>query len=1110
MFSIPDFSESSRDTLLPSINAPSGKQITDAQPVQTSSVRQVLPARLRKLDNSERQDVVALQEAAEERGRVLIEQAMPDALLEATDGPIVPDEWDDLAGDDDDDDEQVQASLENPLPGAPQPIVQPEPTSLSSVPELEADPFHCPEIYNRSEPDTPDQSAHFTPAIRLLYILVSWLHTHFHLPFVACNAVLIVVYNILHLAGSSLSSTYYRTLPSVIDHLNVEPKFLALPVCPGCQRLFPPSTDPNIPCPFCKSPIFMPTISNTKKSTKTSHRPLLQFPYKSLESQLRDILEADGMEEAAEAWRLKERRAGVYRDMFDGEICKELPGPDGEPFFQNPLPPDNTELRIALTQGVDWFSYLRSLIAPSHSSGPMTFNIANFEPHIKYRTSNVLLGGILPGPKEQTGDQVQFYQKVFVNELLRLYYIGFTIRTKRYPDGRLVRVVLVCVICDKPAAVKLGGFGSHSHTFFCHRCWIQQLEKATAAAFQQNAFPPRSHEEHAARGSQYANLENETLRKAFVKEFAARWAELSRLPYFNLCRMIVIDPMHNLILGLIKTHFYNIWVQLKVLRKTKELRRFHDLLSKLQLPSFLGRLPALMGEPAGGSLTADQWLIAATIVCPLLLPQIWEEYCPSKEDADYVLIQRLESLAKAVDAKKKAQAAARRAAKAAEQATRDIQQATSQVNGNSGNSRSKRKRKPTARAKESAEYLQKDSEAAMVTDEGEHEVDPDEDWGSEASKRQRIAGGEIDEEDKGRETEPTIPNLHPDDLPHFFKLTEALKLICAYEFTDDDIEDADRLLREYCTDLLRLYGPSVIKPNHHFATHTALGLRDFGPIRGYWTFLFERINKVLKSYNSANHSGGELEVSFFREFHRTVQQSRVMSSALTDGCATVKDSIEAMYKATNDDRGTVQALARDLDTVHPDGGIKFQLGTRSRILKKERLSLQLYQKLLAHLQLIMLDIPKPLTSYLDTRSDGVILTNMANMYDYVIIHGRRYWTTRASSLGHNSLIAVLIDGQYYVGELLLVLLLEQQEIGRKIYGHVRWQLPASQIDLSDTYWPTSKRLGMSFWQYDRYQPEDGEGPSPLIPLDCIIGPAVRTEVAIQNQKFWLTMVLPQN
>jgi len=61
--------------------------------------------------------------------------------------------------------------------------------------------------------------------------------------------------------------------------------------------------------------------------------------------------------------------------------------------------------------------------------------------------------------------------------------------------------------------------------------------------------------------------------------------------------MIVIDLMHNLFFGgpellfpqhyssylpsagVVKTHFYHIWVQHKVLRKTKELQRFHAILA---------------------------------------------------------------------------------------------------------------------------------------------------------------------------------------------------------------------------------------------------------------------------------------------------------------------------------------------------------------------------------------------------------------------------------------------------------------------------------------------------------------------------------------------------
>ena len=72
----------------------------------------------------------------------------------------------------------------------------------------------------------------------------------------------------------------------------------------------------------------------------------------------------------------------------------------------------------------------------------------------------------------------------------------------------------------------------------------------------------------------------------------------------------------------------------------------------------------------------------------------------------------------------------------------------------------------------------------------------------------------------------------------------------------------------------QLYGPDVLRPNHHYATHTAECVRDYGPLHGFWTFLFERLNKVLKSYKTNNHSGGELETSFLREFFRTVATAR--------------------------------------------------------------------------------------------------------------------------------------------------------------------------------------------------------------------------------------------
>lgn len=131
--------------------------------------------------------------------------------------------------------------------------------------------------------------------------------------------------------------------------------------------------------------------------------------------------------------------------------------------------------------------------------------------------------------------------------------------------GRLVRVILVAVVCDKPAAHKIGGFASHSHTNFCSLCWISLHEKTKASAFQHEgmsilfliifipssikAFRRRTNEEHRQLGEIYRQLPNPNARKNFVRERATRYSQLSRLPYFNLVEQIVIDPMHNLFLG---------------------------------------------------------------------------------------------------------------------------------------------------------------------------------------------------------------------------------------------------------------------------------------------------------------------------------------------------------------------------------------------------------------------------------------------------------------------------------------------------------------------------------------------------------------------------------
>ncbi|OCH86190.1 hypothetical protein OBBRIDRAFT_814722 [Obba rivulosa] len=267
-------------------------------------------------------------------------------------------------------------------------------------------------------------------------------------------------------------------------------------------------------------------------------------------------------------------------------------------------------------------------------------------------------------------------------------------------------------------------------------------------------------------------------RDEFFKAHAARYFALSRLPYFDPVRMSVIDPMHNILLGVVKTQWYDTWILTRTLRERtstkklpRELDRIHALLTQFEMPSWVGRLPNDVGYPAGGSLTSDEWKAMVLVYLPLIIPLIWEDSC------------------------------------------------------------------------EAAQQEHAKKMAAWNTSEQKRQA--------RADKGKRKANGQPEEP----QPQPKL-RMHPRDADNFLSLAAALKVILA-----------------------RSLHPSHVKPNHHFITHIFTQIEDFGPVYGFWTFLFERLNKILKNYSVNNHEGGELEVTFMREFDRE-RRLRCMVSAV--------------------------------------------------------------------------------------------------------------------------------------------------------------------------------------------------------------------------------------
>ncbi|KIJ11914.1 hypothetical protein PAXINDRAFT_15245 [Paxillus involutus ATCC 200175] len=358
--------------------------------------------------------------------------------------------------------------------------------------------------------------------------------------------------------------------------------------------------------------------------------------------------------------------------------------------------------------------------------------------------------------------------------------------------------------------------------------------------------------------------------------------------------------------------------------------------------------------------------------------------------------------------------------------------------------------------------------------------------------------------------------LHPDDPAHFLKLLSALRLLIKHTITDADIEEADQLIREYCTGLIKLYGSSCVKPNHHYATHTTTFVRNFGPLHDFWTFLFERLNKVLKSFKTNNHSGSELETTFFCEFHRMCQSSRLTYSLLQQGTQTLQcEAAEIMLKASSEERGTVAglaALSKELDEVHADAGQQYGLSPRRQC---KIMTNNTYQLLAQTICFQSPETPVHCRSNCPVVPHSLPLNREATFFDYVTVKGKRYYASRSVRVKSSSLVQVGLPHAdreritYAHGEITEIFQFDQ-DIHHKNesmwFARMRWF--KSWTGERDDIWDKFAAMNVRLWEIEEYHDKDTQLPA-LISPQWICGHLALKTVSIgaNRIKVWATIDL---
>ncbi|KAJ6534262.1 hypothetical protein B0H19DRAFT_1080746 [Mycena capillaripes] len=490
--------------------------------------------------------------------------------------------------------------------------------------------------------------------------------------------------------------------------------------------------------------------------------------------------------------------------------------------------------------------------------------------------------------------------------------------------------------------------------------------------------------------------------------------------------------MHNLLLGLAKTQWYTAWIKSGSLRADtasfhRELHTIHEFLESFESPLWAGRLPLRVGEPAGGSLTADEYKFAVTGSWALIIPIVWDRFLK--------------------EAMKEFRAAERRY--------------------------------PVALK----EYEQK----KLAWDRG--------------SKR----SGEP------KPPKPPHPRLQEGEDVNFLRFSAFLKIVVGNSIRKESVPTVRALLQEY---LLKFYGSDNMKPNHHWAVHIPDQIIQYGPLNGFWVFLTERLNKILKNLNSNNWTGGCLEVSMMREFHRSTRITSVLSQ--------ISDTPVKHNPSSKFEHDLVQLIQGAVDNVEAFGTVQDAAradtyGSRVVAGGVAKESVQLDEEDILRLGLFRYyNRSRPTVHFaLSPIAGTTMLAPFVDFLNFALLDGKRLTPTTQSrhNTAGSSLIQVRYNDEAYAGEARQILhhtqpgVLNSKDV---ILVHVSW-MKRSDLTLLDGGkfpWDDYPQLGVETWDYDAYtDPKDESFPPIVMPLDTIHCQISRGKISYTTPPLWITVTM---
>jgi len=341
-------------------------------------------------------------------------------------------------------------------------------------------------------------------------------------------------------------------------------------------------------------------MKKIKIGTKIKLVPSKTYINQSLIKSLQTLAKKKEFLLKCEKWRSRSQNfsRNVMGDIYDGKLWRDLMAINGRPFLEAPN-------NLVISLNVDWF---RVYEHSQYSAGPIYVVILNLPRNERYKSENVILTGIIPGPKEPRSN-INTFLSPLVKDLQELFD-GITFENPASISGfTTIRCVLGCISCDLPATRKVCGFANFNGNFGCSKCKKNFVtttfgSKPCYGGFDCDGWCMRDMSSHLHFTKKYKLASSVLEQKRIVHENGIKYSELVNIPFFDIIRCHVIDPMHNIFLGLAK-HVIHTWKELGILQASNFIK-IQEKVDLINPPPKIGRIPRKI-ESGFAAFTADEW-----------------------------------------------------------------------------------------------------------------------------------------------------------------------------------------------------------------------------------------------------------------------------------------------------------------------------------------------------------------------------------------------------------------------------------------------------------------------------------------------------------------------